>query len=278
MHGLAPVRSVAAIELCDLLRIAGGASRTCGVRAHAVDGMWAMCGTVTAFPARQANRGGGVRSVGGAHGRCRSRDCRPNGGCAAGIRARAAWSGDRHLRSVSRMKRIDGCGQDRQHGVVRCVRGGIARHRTRIVRAATGRIGLACPVDHYIAADQQHECQDAQDRRGRCARLLERRVAKRARDARRPRVKGVRSMRGIRCAVDRIERPVPPAAGGAVFECMEGCEAAFAAAEAGSAPCFGSRVQDRAPVVARANGAIGEDSHRWKRAGAVNGANVRRSS
>ena len=112
----------------------------------------------------------------------------------------AGRPGDRRLRSVSRMKRIDGCGQDRQHGVVRCVRGGIARHRARIIRTATGGIGLACPVDHHIAANQQHECQDAQDRRGRCARLLERRVAKRARDARRPRVKGARRMRGIRCA------------------------------------------------------------------------------
>lgn len=39
VHGLAPACSVAAIELCDLLRIAGGASRTRGVRAHAVEGM-----------------------------------------------------------------------------------------------------------------------------------------------------------------------------------------------------------------------------------------------
>lgn len=237
-----------------------------------------MRGTVIAFPAGQANRGGGVRPVGCAHGRRRSRDCRPCRGCAGGLHARAARSGDRRRCSVSRMKRIDGCGQDRQHGVVRCVRGGIARHRARIIRTATGRIGLACPVDHHIAADQQHECQDAQDRCGRCARLLERRVAKRARDARCPRVSGVRSRCGIRCAGDRIERPVPPSAVGAVLERTEGHEAACPAAEAGGAPRLRSRVQDRAPVVACANCTVEEDSHRWKRVGAVNDANARRSS
>ena len=135
----------------------------------------------------------------GAHGRRRSRDCRLSRGCAGG--RQAGWPAGRPPPAFRQSNETDRRVRARPAARGRSMRtGGIARHRARIIRTATGGIGLACPVDHHIAANQQHECQDAQDRRGRCARLLERRVAKRARDARRPRVKGARRMRGIRCA------------------------------------------------------------------------------
>ena len=158
-----------------------------------------MRGTVIAFPARQANRGAGVRPVGARM----AGAARATAVCPAGARAaaRPGWPAGRPPPAFRQSNETDRRVRARPAARGRSMRtGGIARHRARIIRTATGGIGLACPVDHHIAANQQHECQDAQDRRGRCARLLERRVAKRARDARRPRVKGARRMRGIRCA------------------------------------------------------------------------------
>lgn len=72
-------------------------------------------------------------------------------------------------------------------------------------------------------------------------------------------------VRVVRCALNRIERPVPPAADGAVLECAKRHEAACPAAAASGMPRFGARVQHGAPGIARADVPVGQDSHGSKR-------------
>ncbi|VBB14896.1 hypothetical protein BSTAB16_5087 [Burkholderia stabilis] len=244
------------------------------VHAHTADRMRAMCGIVIASPVRHAHRAG-VLPVRFAHRRRGLRDRNP-AGVFAGIRD-VAPSG-RCLRSVSRMKRIDRRGQDRQRRIIRG-KEATADHCRRRTGAATNGIGLARPVDRHLAADQQHERHDAQERRARCARPPEGRVAKCPRDARRPPLDGRQCMRrvfGSRRVANRIERPVPLFADRAVLECAERHEAAFPAAAARGASRFDTRNQHGAPGIARVGIPVGQDAHRRKRAGVVSGANDRR--